>query len=176
MRRGALFLFLLFSTSCGGRRAAPAVVPGDGALAIDIIPNPIVARAVEGSTYDFPFEVLIREVGGRPVDIRRVSATVFAMGSIRLASESYDAGKINSLGYPTRLPANGELRYRFVPRRSVGDDRLFGAVSAELRVEGEDDRGTPIAASTGVTVRRAAGSEHPEGAHAPPESGAADSE
>ena len=155
MRRSALFLFLLLTTSCGGGGgSAPAVVPGRGALSIDVIPNPIVAKQVEGDMYDFPFEVLIREVGGRAVEIHRVTATVYALGSIRLASESYDAAQIAALGYPTRMPANGELRYRLTPRRSVPDDRLFGGVSAELRVEGQDEGGNAVLATTSVTVRR----------------------
>ena len=155
MRRSALIVFLLLTTSCGGGRSStPNVVPGRGAIRIDIIPNPIVARQIDGNTYEFPFEVLIREVGGRPVDIQRVSATVYALGTIRLASESYDAAQITAMGYPTRLPANGELRYRLTQRRSVPDDRLFGSVSAELRVEGQDDARNDVVATTTVTVQR----------------------
>ena len=147
---------LLFLTFCaGGRGSIPSEsVPGHGAIQIQIAPNPIVATKVSGDTYDFPFEVIIRETGGRPVTISRVSADVLALGGIRVGSESYDAAKITSLGYSTRVPANGELRYRFNPRRSVGDDRLFGSVSAEIRVEGRDDQGAPATAGTTVTVRR----------------------
>ena len=98
--------------------------------------------------------MVIRETGGRPVEITRVSADVFALGGIRIADESYDAAKIRSLGYSTSLPANGELRYKFAPRKSVPDDRLFSSVSAELRVDARDDAGTPTSATIEVTVRR----------------------
>ncbi|MGZ8869276.1 MAG: hypothetical protein ACXW2P_13110 [Thermoanaerobaculia bacterium] len=151
----ALFPLLLLSTFCAGRGGqGPVSQPGHGAIAIQIVPNPIVAHKVSGNTYDFPFEVVIREIGGRPVEIARVSADVYALGGIRVAEESYDAAKIRSLGYATSLSANGELRYKFAPRKSVPDDRLFGGVSAELRVEARDDSGTPANATTEVTVRR----------------------
>lgn len=151
----ALLPLLLLPTFCASRGGqGPVSQRGHGAIAIQIVPNPIVAQKVSGNTYDFPFEVVIRETGGRPVEIARVSAAVYALGGIRVADESYDAAKIRSLGYATWLPANGELRYRFAPRKSVPDDRLFGSVSAELRVEARDDGGTPANATTEVTVRR----------------------
>ncbi|HVS30787.1 MAG TPA: hypothetical protein VMS98_04960 [Thermoanaerobaculia bacterium] len=154
MRRAAI-VSLLFLTFCASRgpTQGPAV-PGQGAIQIQIAPNPILATRVGGETYDFPFEVVIRETGGRPVTINRVSADVRALGGIRVGSESYDATKIASLGYSTTVAPYGELRYRFNPRRSVGDDRLFGSVSAEIRVEGRDDQGIAATAGTTVTVRR----------------------
>lgn len=128
--------------------------PGHGAISIQVIPNPIVANSVGGNTYEFPFEVVVRETGGHPVNVTRVSADVLALGTIRVATESYDAARIQSLGYQTSLPANGELRYRFTPRETVTDDRLFGGVEAQLTVEATDDTGTPTSAKTTVTVRR----------------------
>ena len=157
MKRLTLALALVaFTTYCagGGSSRPPATRPGNGAISISIVPNPIVAKAVSGSTYDFPFDVVIRETGGRPVEITRVSADVYALGGIRVTNESYDAERIRKLGYGTTVPANGELRYRFVPRENVPDDRLFGGVSARLRVDGTDDGGTPLVATTEVTVRR----------------------
>lgn len=156
MKRLALIPLLLLSTFCasGGGGSGTVARPGHGAIAIQLVPNPIVAYKVSGETYDFPFEVVIRETGGRPVEITRVSADVFALGGIRIADESYDAAKIRSLGYSTSLPANGELRYKFAPRKSVPDDRLFSSVSAELRVDARDDAGTPTNATIEVTVRR----------------------
>ena len=143
-------------TACaggGGGSSAPAI-PGHGAISIAIVPNPIVARPAGGDEYDFPFDVVVRETGGRPVTISRVSADVLGPAGIRLAGESYDAARIRSLGFDTTVPANGELRYHFTPRKSVPDDRLFGGVRAELHVEGQDDTGAPANAQTTVTVTR----------------------
>ncbi len=154
MRRAGLLPILLIATFCVGRGTPSTSVPGHGAISIEVIPNPIVAIHVSGDTYDFPLEIVVRETGGRPVDVTRVTATVYALGGIRLGSESYDTGRINSLGYSTRIPPNGELRYRFTPRRSIPNERLFGGVSADLRVEAQDDTGTPTTAATTVTVRR----------------------
>jgi hypothetical protein len=131
-----------------------SVVPGHGAITVQVAPNPIVAQPVSGNVYDFPFDVIVRETGGRPVNINRVTADVTAVGGIRVAQDSYDAAKINSLRYSTTLPANGELRYHFAPRRSVPDERLFSGVSAELTVDATDDTGTATSAKTTVTVRK----------------------
>ncbi|HKO57140.1 MAG TPA: hypothetical protein VJ276_14780, partial [Thermoanaerobaculia bacterium] len=138
----------------GGGSMSSTAQPGHGAIAIQIIPNPIMATNVGGDRYEFPFEVVVRETGGRPVTVNRVSADVLALGSIRVAEESYDAAKIQSLGYQTTVPANGELRYRFAPRHSVSDDRLFGGVEAQLTVDATDDTGTPATARTTVTVTK----------------------
>lgn len=156
MKRLALLLSLaLLAAACGsGPRAGVSSVPGQGAITITIDPNPIRATRVSGNTYDFRFEVVIRETGGRRVEISRVSADVLFAGGLRLANESYDAARIRSLGFNTTVPANGELRYRFSQRHDVPDERLFSGVSAELRVEGRDDTGTATTASTTVTVTR----------------------
>ncbi|HEX9982864.1 MAG TPA: hypothetical protein VGF69_06350 [Thermoanaerobaculia bacterium] len=156
MKRVAVLPLFLLLTFCAGGRGGDDTMsqPGHGALSIQIVPNPIVARGAGGNMYDFPFEVLIRETGGRAVTIDRVSADVLALGSIPVANESYDSAKIAGLGYATTVPANGELRYRFTPRHEVTDERLFGGVSAQLSVEGRDDTGTPATARTTVTVTR----------------------
>ncbi len=113
-----------------------------------------MATHVSGDTYDFAFEVVVRETGGRPVNINRVTATVFAPGGFNVGGESWDADKIRSLGYSTTVNAHGELRYRFTPRKSVPDERLFGGITAELKVDTVDDTGSATSASTSVTVRR----------------------
>ena len=155
MKRAVLVPLLLIAAACaGGRGSTPPPTPGHGAISIAIIPNPIVATPASGNTYSFPFEVVVRESGGRPVDIERITANVYALGTIKLGSESYDANEIRKLGYNPRVPAYGELRYRFTPQREVPDDRLFGGVSAELRVEGVDDTGSAVTAATSVTVKR----------------------
>ena len=149
----ASFALLFILGACGGSGPGVTSVPGHGAIAIEVIPNPIVATQASGNMYDFPFEVVIRETGGRSVTVQRVTATV-RLGALELARESWDGDRIRSLGYNTTLAPNSEARYRFAPRKEVPDDRLFGGVAAELRVEATDDTGAATSATTSVTVRR----------------------
>ena len=130
-------------------------LPGHGAISLSIVPNPVVAQKVSGNTYDFPFDVIVRETGGHPITISRVTADIYAsVGGIKLGSESYDAAKIRSLGYSTSVPANGELRYHFAPRKNVQDDRLFGGIYGDVRADATDDTGTPTSATVRITVTR----------------------
>jgi hypothetical protein len=158
MKRLLLIPIALTLTFCAGNTGTPTPAPvpaGQGNISIEVVPNPIVATQVNGDTYDFPFEVVVRETGGRDVEIERVTADVRAFGSLPVANESYDAAKIRSLGYATRVPANSTLRYKFAPRKSVPDERLFGgSISAELRADGHDDTGHTTTSSVGVTIRR----------------------
>lgn len=153
--RIGLAFSLIFLAACGGGPQTGATsVPGRGALDVHVDPNPIRATHVSGETYDFPFHVILRETGGRPVNVTRVTATVHGPGGLTFARETWDADRIRSMGYSTSVGPNGELRYRFAPRKDVPDERLFGGVSAQLTVEGADDSGTPTTASTVVTVTR----------------------
>ena len=144
-------------TACATPRAGASrssSQPGHGAVSMQIVPNPIVATPVSGSTYDFPFDVVVRETGGHPLTVRQIVLDVFAFGGLKVASESYDAARISALGYPTTIPANGDLRYHLAPRKEVSDDRLFGSVTGQVRIEATDDSGAPTNASTTVTVTR----------------------
>jgi hypothetical protein len=148
---------LLVCACSSGRPGATqtSAVPGHGAISLTVVPNPIVAQKVSGSTYDFPFDVIVRETGGHPVSINRVSADIYAsVGGIKVGSESYDAAKIQSLGFSTSVPSNGELRYHFSPRKNVQDDRLFGGVYGDVRVDATDETGTAASATVRVTVTR----------------------
>lgn len=150
----ATLAVLLAGCSSGGPDSSPTPIPGRGAITVQVQPNPIVAKANQDGTYDFPFEAIVRETGGRSVRITSVTATVLLGGTLQLARESWDAQRIQSMNYSTTIAPNGELRYRFNPRKEVPDDRLFGGVSAELRVEAVDDTGASTSATTTVTVTR----------------------
>jgi hypothetical protein len=155
MRTLALALTLLALAACNsGPTDGVTSVPGHGAIAIQVVPNPIMATKVTGNTYDFPFDVVVRETAGRPVTVNRIGIRVTAFGGLSLHEESWDATRIQSLGYNTTINGRTEVRYHFNPRKDVPDDRLFSSVSAELRVDAVDDAGTATSATTAVTVRR----------------------
>ncbi len=144
-----LVLLALLTTAC--RTATP---PGHGALAIEVTPNPIVAKSLGGTTYSLPFDLVLRETGGRRVDIGRISLDVVALGALHVMSEQRDAAQLRAAGFPTTIPPHGELRYHFEPQKNVSDERMFGAVSARLTVEAKDADGFPATAGTTVTMRR----------------------
>lgn len=153
--KNLVFLSALLLVACNnGPSSGVTSVPGHGAISVRVEPNPIVARPVSGSMYDFPFEVVVRETGGRAVNINRVSVNVVFAGGISVGDESWTAEEIRAMGHNPTLGPHSEQRFKFNPRKEVPDDRLFGGVSAELRVEGTDDTGTATNATTSVTVRR----------------------
>jgi hypothetical protein len=156
MRNLAISLTMLvaFAACQRGPQDGVTSVPGHGAIAIQVVPNPIKATQVSGNTYDFPFEIVIRETAGRPVTVTRIGIRVVLAGGFTVHEESWDAARIRGLGYNTSVQGHTEQRYRFSPRKEVPDDRLFGGVSAELRVEAVDDTGTATSATTAVTVTR----------------------
>jgi len=149
----AIALATLAACSTGPRTGTTSV-PGRGAIAVEVAPNPIVATRTSGTMFEFPFDVIVRETGGRPVTVTQVTATVFGPAGLNLGRENWDAAKIRALGFNTDIPASGELRYRFAPRREVPDERFIESLSAELRVDAVDDSGAATSASTKVTVRR----------------------
>jgi hypothetical protein len=154
----ALSATVLLVCACSSGKpgaAQTSAAPGHGAISLSIVPNPVVAQKVSGNTYDFPFDVVVRETGGHPVTIDRVSADMYSsLGGIKVGSESYDAAKIQSLGYSTTVPAGGELRYHFAPRKSVQDERLFGGVYGDVRADATDETGAATSATVRITVTR----------------------
>ena len=147
-------LLLLLAACSSGSPSGTTSVPGQGAISVTVVPNPIRATQVSGDTYDFPFEVVIRETGGRPINVTRVSVNVTALGGLSVHRESWDADRIRAMGYSTAIGARSEVRYKFAPRKEVPDERLFGGVDAQLTVDATDDTGSPTSASTTVTVTR----------------------
>jgi hypothetical protein len=153
MRRASVALIALAFVACHGARTGVHSVPGQGAVTIEVAPNPILAKHISGTLWEFACDVTLRETGGRPISVQNVSATVFA-GALQVGRESWNADQIHTMGYSTTVPAHGELHYHFAPRRDVPDARYIDVLKAELRVEATDDTAAATSASTAVTVRR----------------------
>lgn len=146
---------ILLLVSCGSSGGGGATLPGSTpALSIVVAPNPIVAHQVSGNTYDFPFQISLRNSSRAALNIERVSINVMAVGGISIYSQSYGPEDIQKNGYPTTIPAGQELSYQFNPRKEVPDPRLFGGVSATLTATGRDPQGVEATASTEVTVTK----------------------
>ena len=156
MKRLAILALAVLPLACATQRAGTksTSTPGHGAIKLTITPNPVIATNVGGNTFEFPIDVVVRETGGHPVTIERVTANVFTAGGIQVASESYDAAKIQSLGFATAIQAKGELHYHFVPRKDVPDERLFSSVYGDVRVEGIDDNGARTSTTTTITLKK----------------------
>lgn len=157
MKRLALIALVCLPLACASHRPGTTKstsTPGHGAIQLTITPNPVVATSLGGNKYDFPFDVVVKETGGHPVTIDHVTSNVYAGGGILVATETYDAAKISSLGFATAIVAKGEIRYHFDPRKDVTDDHLFSSVYGDVRVEAIDDNGSRATSTTRITVTK----------------------
>ena len=92
MKRFAFFALLLCiacKTPAPGSRTVS--MPGHGAISVQIMPNPIVAKPAGGNNYDFPVDVIVHETGGRAVTVSRVTATIYGPAGIRLGDQAWCA-------------------------------------------------------------------------------------
>ena len=137
----------------GNAPVAPPTPAAHGVVKVAVAPNPIVAVHVDGNNYEFPFDIVLRETGGRPISITGVVVTVYAFG-LPVNVDQNDVAEIRRLGFDPNIPANGEVRYHLQPRRAVTDDRIFGSITAGVRIEATDDAGGTTSDSIRVSVTR----------------------
>ncbi len=157
MKRLAIIALVLLPLACATPQPGAItnkLTPGRGAITLTVTPNPVVATSLGGGVYDFPFDVVVKETGGHPVTIDKVTANVFTAGGIPVTTESYDAARIQSLGFAIAIPSKGELHYHFDPRKTVADDKLFSSVYGDIRVEGLDDNGTRTSSMVTITLTK----------------------
>jgi hypothetical protein len=157
MKRLALIALICLPLACATHRPGTnksTITSGRGAIKLTITPNPVVATSLGGNKYDFPFDVVVKETGGHPVTIDSVTANVYAGGGIQVATETYDAAKIQSLGFAITILAKGELHYHFDPRKDVTDDHLLSSAYGDVRVEATDDNGSRVSSTTTIAVAK----------------------
>lgn len=153
MRSCSFILALVLITACGAvapERVAPVA---GGALLLDIIPNPIVAYPLGGDLFEFPFDVAMREVGGRDIEIDAIRVEIKLKG-LPIFAQTFDETELTRRGYPAIVPAGGLVQYRFSPRREVPGELLFDQVSARITISGLDQNGRRSEASTTVYLRK----------------------
>lgn len=150
----ALAAFALTFAGCSGESNTPTD-PGRGSLRVVVSPNPILAQKVAGTsrTYDFPFEVVLTETGGRTVTLTSLNVEVKALG-IPVFTKTYDATYLRGRDYSPVIAASSTVRYSFNPREDAVDAVFSSSVEADIRAEGVDDRGNPVRQTTTVSVRR----------------------
>jgi len=118
-------------------------------------PNPILAMPVAGmsGTYDFPFEVVLTETGGQTVTITALHIDIKALG-IPVSSKTYDAAYLQARNESPIIPASSVVRYNFDIREDTPDAAFSSNVTADIRVEGVDDRANPVRQTVTVSIRR----------------------
>ncbi|HXA19599.1 MAG TPA: hypothetical protein VN380_21605 [Thermoanaerobaculia bacterium] len=158
MKRLALIALVCLPLACASQQRPgtnkSTATSGRGEIKLTITPSPVVAASVSGSAYDFPFDAVVKETGGHPITIDKVTASVYAGGGIPVAAQSFDADKIKSLGFATSIQAKHEIHYHLVPRMDVTDDHLFSAIYGDVRVEGLDDNGARVSSMATITVTK----------------------
>src|ERR1043165_9097570 len=91
MRKLAIPALLLALCACSShppiRSAAQARATGHGAIAVQLPHESVRARLGYENRYSFPLEMVVRETGGHPVQIARVSVKIMN------ASMRYSGGK-----------------------------------------------------------------------------------
>jgi hypothetical protein len=145
-----LAAFLLFA-ACAGVAPESISVPARGQIDMEIQPNPVRARRVAAQTWTFPFEVVLREVGGVEVVIEEIRAVVTIAG-IAVLTQVVDPEEAERRGYDMTLDAGGVLHAGFSPTREVPDGRILEMARAELTVIAVDRYGRRSQASRTVRV------------------------
>lgn len=134
---------------CSGGAPEPATNPIRGRLEAEVLPNPVVAVATGEGSWQFPFEVVLRESGGVEIEIEAIRIRVTVAG-IPVSRQLWDSEEIRRRGYGTVLPPGGMLQYAFTPVRAVANAPLLEVARGEVEIEVVDRLGNR--SSTVVTI------------------------
>lgn len=152
MRR--LLLLALVLTACSSLETEkPAVMKGR--LVLEVDPNPIVATRISDKTWEFPFDIVMREAGGVDLQIESFTIDVYVLGAIHVFSAPYEGSMITQKGYPDRIEAGQFHRFQFRIRRAVPNDILFKGAYADVTAQTLDAMGNRAETKLRVGVRAA---------------------
>jgi len=149
----ATLVTALLSVSCS---TLPREIgnPLAGRLLLEISPNPIIAEHVEGRTYDFPFDIIMRETGGVDVTIDDFTVDITLLGVVTLFSQKFPATEISRRGYPVEIGSGKFLRFSFRKRKEVPNDLVFRSAIARVTAHTTDTNGRRGETKLEVQVRR----------------------
>lgn len=149
-RAWPLLIVLLACATPRPEGLAPSI---GGSLAIDVYPNPIIAKQVRADLYQLPFEVSLRETGGMDVEIDGIRIEV-RLAALRIFAQAFDETELTRRGYSATVPAGSNVQYKFSPQRELPADLPLPQLSALVVVSGLDTTGRRTEARTTVLIRR----------------------
>ncbi|HVR44021.1 MAG TPA: hypothetical protein VMS56_11335 [Thermoanaerobaculia bacterium] len=141
----------LLAAGCSGALPESPAISVRGRVALEIHPEPIVARRLGADDWQFPFEVVLRETGGVDVEIEAIRVEV-RVGGFPLTRQIFDSEEVRRRGYPTIIEGGGVLQLAFAPVRRVADLRLLAFARAEITIEAVDRYGRRSEASRALRV------------------------
>jgi hypothetical protein len=125
--------------------------PGHGRVSVAVEPNPIVAKRISDDLIGLPFDVVVTETAGVPVDVQKLVLNVSLAGA-SVYSLTFTAEDLRKAGQSTTVPGSGSVRFAFHPKTRK-DDRILGSASGEVTVVAVDGTSALALAATGVSVR-----------------------
>lgn len=152
MKALAVSAVLLALCACAANKAE-----GHGAISVRVRNDPVLATLGEQNQYHFPLEMIVRETGGHPVQIARVSIKMSSASSPRTSGGSarWNADQLRALGAPTTIPANGEVILNLGPVRASGGPNPRvppDGISAQIVVQALDETYTESQAWVAMTI------------------------
>lgn len=144
---------IVVALACATPRPEALAPLAGGTLAIDVYPNPIIARQIRAHLYEFPFEVSLRETGGTDVEIDGIRVEVRLAG-LPIFAQAFDETELTRRGYSATVPAASNVQYKFSPQRELPADFPLRQMVAVVTVSGVDITGKRTEAQTSIRVRR----------------------
>lgn len=130
---------------------APAVLKGH--LALEVDPNPLVARQLGADDYEVQFDIVMREEGGVDLRIEDFTVDAIAFKTIVVQSQTFPGSSIEQRGYPSQIGAGKYLRFSFTKRWTLPTRLLLSGASARITAHTIDAQGQRDTAKLVVGIR-----------------------